>query len=285
MAKKEIKKILPRVIVSGALFLLSIVLLIGQGLAWFSTPRASATMGNIDVAGFGIKDIACSFYRYDGLRYDLGGGVYDDTGNELSEAFEMPEYDTIITEKNAYNNVIMKVSLSLDTAGEKLFTVDAQALSGDTFGKTVQTGNTTSGYLSDVAKISLLKSFEPAASVTTNEEMYRAATAAFSAAGADVAEKKFVVLGPGGGVTFLDKTASVSFGESATTVSETEIVLWFNIEYEESLVKELCAKIGVNYGDVTTVTEGSTIPLFADLKFSFSVREAGAQSTESVSAA
>ncbi len=199
MAKKEIKKILPRVIVSGALFLLSIVLLIGQGLAWFSTPRASATMGNIDVAGFGIKDIACSFYRYDGLRYDLGGGVYDDTGKELSEAFEMPEYDTIITEKNAYNNVIMKVSLSLDTAGEKLFTVDAQALSGDTFGKTVQTGNTTSGYLSDVAKISLLKSFEPAASVTTNEEMYRAATAAFSAAGADVAEKKFVVLGAGGG--------------------------------------------------------------------------------------
>ncbi len=86
-------------------------------------------------------------------------------------------------------------------------------------------------------------------------------------------------------MTFLDKTASVSFGESATTVAETEIVLWFNIEYEESLVKELCAKIGVNYGDVTTVTEGSTIPLFADLKFSFSVREAGAQSTESVSAA
>lgn len=86
-------------------------------------------------------------------------------------------------------------------------------------------------------------------------------------------------------MTFLDKTASVSFGESATTVLETEIVLWFNIEYEESLVKELCAKIGVNYGDVTTVTEGSTIPLFADLKFSFSVREAGAQSPESVSAA
>ncbi len=284
MAKKEIKKILPRVIVSGALFLLSIVLLIGQGLAWFSTPRASATMGNIDVAGFGIKDIACSFYRYDGLRYDLGGGVYDDTGKELSEAFEMPEYDTIITEKNAYNNVIMKVSLSLDTAGEKLFTVDAQALSGDTFGKTVQTENTTSGYLSDVAKISLLKSFKPA-SVTTNEEIYRAATAAFSAAGADVVERKFVVLGPGGGGTFLDKTDSVSFGESTATVSETEIVLWFNIEYEESLVKELCAKIGVNYGDVTTVTEGSTIPLFADLKFSFSVREAGAQSTESVSAA
>ena len=86
-------------------------------------------------------------------------------------------------------------------------------------------------------------------------------------------------------MTFLDKTASVSFGESATTVLETEIVLWFNIEYEESLVKELCAKIGVNYGDVTTVTEGSTIPLFADLKFSFSVRESGAQSPESVSAA
>ena len=201
MAKKEKKKILPRVIVSGALFLLSIVLLIGQGLAWFSTPRASATMGNIDVAGFGIKDIACSFYRYDGLRYDVGGGVYDDTGKELSEAFEMPEYDTIITEKNAYNNVIMKVSLSLDTAGEKLFTVDAQALSGDTFGKTVQTENTTSGYLSDVAKISLLKSFKPA-SVTTNEEIYRAATAAFSAAGADVVERKFVVLGPGGGDIF-----------------------------------------------------------------------------------
>lgn len=83
----------------------------------------------------------------------------------------------------------------------------------------------------------------------------------------------------------MDKTASVSFGESATTVTETKIVLWFNIEYEESLVKALCAEIGVNYGDAATVTEGSTIPLFADLKFSFSVKEAGAQSTESVFAA
>lgn len=45
--------------------------------------------------GFGISEILCSFYRYDGVRYDLDGGIYDDAGAELKdEAFEMPEYDT-----------------------------------------------------------------------------------------------------------------------------------------------------------------------------------------------
>ena len=98
--KKELKKILSRVVCSGLLFFTSLILLIGQGLAWFSSSTRVTATGKISVAGFGISEILCSFYRYDGVRYDLDGGIYDDAGAELKdEAFEMPEYDTIITEK------------------------------------------------------------------------------------------------------------------------------------------------------------------------------------------
>ena len=118
--KKELKKILSRVVCSGLLFFTSLILLIGQGLAWFSSSTRVTATGKISVAGFGISEILCSFYRYDGVRYDLDGGIYDDAGAELKdEAFEMPEYDTIITEKNAYNNVVMRVALTLDSADGK----------------------------------------------------------------------------------------------------------------------------------------------------------------------
>ncbi len=283
--KKEMKKILSRVVCSGLLFFTSLILLIGQGLAWFSSSTRVTATGKISVAGFGISEILCSFYRYDGVRYDLDGGIYDDAGAELKdEAFEMPEYDTIITEKNAYNNVVMRVALTLDSADGKRVAVEAEALSGTTFGKTVSTGTSgaLSGYLSDVVKISVMDGFTPAAGAK-NSEIYWAATAAFaSAPSVPDSRNQFVTLTSAGETVTAEKVAAIQVGAAEAAAGKNTLVLWINLEYEESLVREFCAVTGLNYGELTSSAIGSTIPLSADLRFTFyaAAGDHGAQNSD-----
>ena len=65
-------------------------------------------------------------------------------------------------------------------------------------------------------------------------------------------------------------------------VGEKYACLWINLEYEESLVREFCAVTGLNYGELTSSAIGSTIPLSADLKFTFyaAAGDHGAQNSD-----
>lgn len=178
----------------------------------------------------------------------------------------------------------MRVALTLDSADGKRVAVEAEALSGTTFGKTVSTGTSgaLSGYLSDVVKISVMDGFTPAAGAK-NSEIYWAATAAFaSAPSVPDSRNQFVTLTSAGETVTAEKVAAIQVGAAEATAGKNTLVLWINLEYEESLVREFCAVTGLNYGELTSSAIGSTIPLSADLRFTFyaAAGDHGAQNSD-----
>ena len=79
-----------------------------------------------------------------------------------------------------------------------------------------------------------------------------------------------------------EKVAAIQVGAAEAAAGKNTLVLWINLEYEESLVREFCAVTGLNYGELTSSAIGSTIPLSADLRFTFyaAAGDHGAQNSD-----
>ncbi len=257
--KNEFHYNLKKVILSGLFLVVSVVLLIGSSVAWFSSRKSvKATGGTIEIATFEIESVRCTFYRSDGFRYELNTGVCYDNANapQTEMVFSMLEYDTIITEKNEINNLILRTEIKFAQGVKStilaagISTLFTDAFAGDADGVY---------HLSDVLKISKLSALD-LGTVTTNREIYTAATTAFGPV-AESDKQKFVSIES---ETAVVKNSVITFKDSVPADSDT-LVLWFNLEYDEPLVKRL---YGGGYGQFEWGGK-DRMPLKSDLSFSF----------------
>lgn len=257
-------KTLHKVILLSVTVLLSFCMLIGTVMAWFIMSRDVATpIGDLSVGSYDIVSAQGSFYRGDGVRYDLTtGNSYDNDNRKLNVPFSMLEYDTIITEKNRNNNLILTVKLKFDEAAEnRTLHIDVSTLKEGIF------GDNSGGiyHLSDVIKIAYAIGVDYS-SATTNAQIYTAATGAFGSV-ADADKKRFVTITD---TDQMQKTRTCSFVCDVPSGSDT-LTLTMNVEYDEILVRKL---YGEAYGQFDW-TSKDRLTLQSDLRYTF-LSEVGA---------